>query len=176
MPVGFKNATSGDIVVAANAIISSKHEQVFPGVTNQGMVAIVRTTGNDDCHLIHRGGSSGPNYDAESIGNSLKVLESKGLTPSILVDCSHGNSYKDYKKQPISCADVAEQVAKGQEAIFGVMIESNLNEGKQKLKMEEIENLKYGVSITDSCVNVETTREMLKGLSDAVKERRKRKM
>lgn len=174
MPVGFKNGTSGDFVVAANGVISASAPHVFSGVTQQGMVAIVQTKGNEDCHLIHRGGSSGTNYDEKSVAKSVEVCNAKGIRPAIMIDCSHGNSLKYYKNQPPVAKEVARQVASGTKEIIGVMIESNLVEGKQKLIVGRPEELEYGKSITDCCVNVDTTREMLAGLAAAVRERRKK--
>jgi len=174
MPVGFKNGTSGDFSVAANGVISAKHEHVFSGVTQQGMVAIIQTTGNDDCHIIHRGGTSGPNYDKDSVAKSVEVCKSKGVNPAILIDCSHGNSGKDYRNQPKVAAAVAKQVASGTKEIVGVMIESNIKEGKQKLIIGRADELEYGKSVTDSCVNLDTTREMLAGLALAVRNRREK--
>jgi len=175
MPVGFKNGTSGDFVVAANGVISAKHEHVFSGVTQQGMVAIIQTTGNDDCHIIHRGGTDGTNYDKKSVSKSVEVCKAKGVKPAILIDCSHGNSNKDYRNQPKVASAVSKQVSEGSNEIIGVMIESNIKEGKQKLIVGKPEMLEYGKSITDSCVNMDTTREMLANLAQAVQDRRKGK-
>merc|ERR1719173_107323 len=115
MPVRFKNATSGDATVAANALLSAKHPHVFSSVTQQGLVAIVRSPGNDDCHIIHRGGASGPNYDASSVEASASALEKVNIRPSIMVDCSHANSNKDYRNQPKVLESVAQQVESGSE-------------------------------------------------------------
>jgi len=172
MPVGFKNATSGDATVAANALLSAKHQHVFSSVTQQGLVAIVRSTGNDDCHIIHRGGASGPNFDKKSIEVSAEALRSKGIRPGIMIDCSHGNSGKDYRNQPAVLESVAKQVEEGSEEIIGVMIESNIVEGKQKLDIANLDGLVYGQSITDSCVNIPTTRQMLQRLAEALRKKR----
>jgi 3-deoxy-7-phosphoheptulonate synthase len=150
------------------------------------MVAIIRSTGNDDCHCIHRGGKTGPNYEEKFIKQSASVLQKKGVCDRIMVDCSHGNSGKDYRRQPNVASVVAEQVSKGSNNIMGVMIESNIKEGKQKLDVSQeggkkvkltydqiLANLEYGKSVTDSCVNLVTTRKMLQELSGAVQERRR---
>jgi len=172
MPVGFKNATSGDATVAANALLSAKHPHVFSSVTQQGLVAIVRSTGNDDCHIIHRGGASGPNYEPKFINESAEALKKAGIRPGIMVDCSHGNSNKDYRNQPKVLESVAQQVESGSEEIIGVMIESNIVEGKQKLDCKNLDSLVYGKSITDSCVNIPTTRQMLQRLAEALRKKR----
>jgi len=171
MPVGFKNSTTGKVDVAANACISAAGVHCFMGTVN-GRIAIIRSTGNKDCHIIHRGGSNGPNYDAASIMESSNYLRQKKLNPAIVIDCSHGNSKKDYRNQPIVAASIADQVSSGSKDIAGVMIESNINEGKQKLDMNNVQSLEYGKSITDSCVDIKTTYEMLKILAAAVHKRR----
>lgn len=158
MPVGFKNGTSGNINIAADAILSAKYPHCFMGITDTGEPAICRTKGNVDCHLILRGGNSGPNYNSESIILTGNILESKNINPKIVVDCSHGNSGKDYRKQPIVLNNIIEQKVNGNKSIVGVMIESNINEGKQKIS----ENLKKGVSVTDSCISINTTYNILK--------------
>lgn len=177
MPVGFKNGTDGGLGVAVDAIRASSQPHAFMGVTGQGLAAIVRTVGNADLHIVHRGGSKGTNFDAESVSSSKQQL-SKAMPdrfPSIMIDCSHGNSNKDYRNQPKVIDSIVEQLRAGQDAITGVMIESHLNEGKQgEPKNGKIDELKYGVSITDGCVGWETTVEMLDKLNDAVLERRKR--
>lgn len=174
-PVGFKNSTDGGIGVAVDAIRASSQPHAFMGVTSQGLASIVKTAGNDDLHIILRGGSKGTNYDAENVGASkeqlLKVMP--GRHPSIMIDVSHGNSNKDFRNQPKAAKVVAEQIAAGQEALVGVMIESHLNEGKQgEPKDGNRDALQYGVSITDACVSFETTVEMLDGLCESVKARR----
>ena len=178
LPIGFKNSTDGGIGVAVDAIRASERPHAFMGVTNQGLASIVKTSGNPDLHIIHRGGKQGTNYDAQSIQNSkadlLKTLPQRH--PSIMVDASHGNSNKDYRNQPKVVASVAEQIAGGEEALTGIMIESNLNEGKQsEPKKGQTEPLQYGVSITDGCIGFETTVEQLDILADAVRQRRARK-
>ena len=176
MPVGFKNGTDGSLTVAVDAIKSASRPHAFMGVTNQGVAAIVKTAGNLDLHIVHRGGAKGTNYDAESIAASSEQL-TKALPdrkPSIMVDASHGNSQKDYRNQPKVIASVSEQIAAGEKAITAVMIESHINEGKQgePKEGESTAGLKYGVSITDGCVSWETTLDMLKQLNEAVLARR----
>jgi 3-deoxy-7-phosphoheptulonate synthase len=172
MPVGFKNSTAGNVDIAANAILSAAGSHSFLGVKQNGRIGIVRTPGNDNCHVIHRGGNDGPNFDRASIKKSTDYLLSKNLKPSIVVDCSHGNSKKDYRNQPGVAASIAEQVAEGSTSLVGVMIESHIKEGKQKLDLSNPQALEYGKSITDSCVNLDTTYDMLKCLAEAVQKRR----
>lgn len=129
-PVGFKNGTDGTLSVAIDAIGSVSHPHHFLSVTKPGVVAIVGTVGNEDCFVILRGGTKGTNYDAESIKEAKAALNKSGVNPRLMVDCSHGNSLKNHKNQPKVAAVLAEQIAKGEDAIMGVMIESNINEGK----------------------------------------------
>lgn len=178
MPIGFKNSTDGGIGVAVDAIRASSHPHSFIGVTSQGLAAIVKTAGNSDLHIIHRGGSKGTNYDAESIqtskANLLKTLPDRH--PSIMVDASHGNSQKDFRNQPKGAEAVAQQIEAGEDAITGVMLESHINEGKQsEPKNGDKSSLQYGVSITDGCIGFETTVQLLDRLHAAVKARRAHK-
>ena len=172
MPIGFKNGTYGTVQLAVDAVVSAAHPHRFLGVTEQGLAAIVQTTGNPDCHVILRGGTSGPNYDAASVGKAAELLHKAGLRASALVDCSHGNSSKDYKRQPEVAGDIARQVAGGSSAVFGVMIESNLEEGRQDLK--DPAALRYGQSITDACIGWDATLPVLSELAAAVRQRRER--
>ncbi|KAM0511329.1 hypothetical protein ACHAPE_009995 [Trichoderma viride] len=172
-PVGFKNGTDGSLGVAIDAMGAVKHPHHFLSVTKPGVVAIVGTTGNDDCFVILRGGTKGTNYDAESIADAKAALGKKGAPPRLMVDCSHGNSLKNHKNQPKVASVVAEQVAKGETAIMGLMIESNIDEGNQKVPEEGKSGLKYGVSITDACINWADTEEVLDNLAESVKQRRK---
>lgn len=180
-PVGFKNGTDGGLEVALDAVRAANHPHHFLSVTKPGVVAIVGTDGNDDCFVILRGGKSGTNFDEASVKAAQEKLLSAGIVsadkpgPRIMVDCSHGNSSKDYRNQPKVAATVAAQVAGGDRSICGLMIESNINEGNQKVpSLEEggKDALKYGVSITDSCINWEDTVEVLEGLAAAVRARR----
>jgi len=136
-PVGFKNGTDGSLDVAVDAIGAVQHPHHFLSVTKPGVVSIVGTVGNEDCFVILRGGKSGTNYDAASIAEAKAKLTAKGLRPLLMVDCSHGNSEKNHKNQPKVAAALAEQIASGETAIMGVMIESNINEGSQKCPRKE---------------------------------------
>ncbi|MES2409106.1 MAG: 3-deoxy-7-phosphoheptulonate synthase [Patescibacteria group bacterium] len=173
MPIGFKNGTDGGIQVALDAIETAKGQHCFLSVTKDGVAAIVNTKGNNTCHIILRGGKGGTNFGADSIRYVAGQLTQKGLPASIMVDCSHGNSLKDYQKQPLASASVAEQIATGCDAITGVMIESHLVEGRQDTKPGQ--PLTYGQSITDACVSWETTLPMLDELADAVRARREKR-
>ncbi len=159
MPVGFKNATDGSIQVALNGIKSARTSHHFLGIDQNGQTAVFRTTGNPYAHIVLRGGAK-PNYDFLSITACEKALEEAGLPKNIVVDCSHGNSNKDYKLQPIAFNAVIDQIEKGNESVVGFMLESNLNEGNQPLQKDR-SKLKYGVSITDACINWVTTEELL---------------
>ncbi|CAD6577588.1 MAG: Phospho-2-dehydro-3-deoxyheptonate aldolase amt16 [Alectoria sarmentosa] len=171
-PVGFKNGTDGSLDVAIDAIGAVMHPHHFLSVTKPGLVAIVGTTGNEDCFVILRGGKKGTNYDKKSIQEAKEALEKKGLRQRLMVDCSHGNSLKDHRNQPKVVSDLAGQIERGEEAIMGVMIESNINEGAQKVPKEGKEGLKYGVSITDACIGWDTTEEVLEVLAKSVRKRR----
>src|SRR6266704_1462758 len=171
MPLGFKNGTDGGIQIAIDAVRAASHTHSFLGVTEQGLCAIVRTRGNPDCHVILRGGASGPNYDAVSVQKTAAALVDAGLPPRLMVDTSHGNSDKDYRRQPVAGRDIAEQVAHGEAAIFGVMMESFLVDGRQELA--DPAALRYGQSITDSCMGWEMTIPVLTELARAVRSRRK---
>ena len=131
MPVGFKNGTGGGIGIAIDAIRAARGSHHFMSVTKQGVAAIVQTTGNDSCHIILRGGKTGPNYDEAKIAEVTALLEAAKLVPSIMVDCSHGNSNKDHRNQPLVAADIAGQMRPGNKAIAGGMIESHIGEGRQ---------------------------------------------
>jgi 3-deoxy-7-phosphoheptulonate synthase len=170
MPVGFKNGTDGGVQIAIDAVRSSAHPHSFLGVTEQGLCAIVATRGNADCHVILRGGQSGPNHDAASVGAVAEALRVAGLPPRIMVDASHGNSAKDYRRQPLVAQDIAEQVAGGQRALFGMMLESFLADGRQDLTPGR--SLHYGQSITDACMGWEMTVPVLQDLAKAVRSRR----
>lgn len=171
MPVGFKNGTEGNTQIAIDAIQAAKKAHRFLSVTKSGDTAIVVTKGNDTCHVILRGGKSGPNYDAGSVREVRKALEAANLDPVLMIDCSHANSGKDYRKQPAVCENIAAQVAGGDSSIRAVMIESHLHEGNQKLD-SDLDKLAYGVSVTDACVGWDTTVEMVEALAKAVRQRR----
>eukprot|EP01064_Diplonema_japonicum_P008590 TRINITY_DN1602_c5_g1_i1.p1 TRINITY_DN1602_c5_g1~~TRINITY_DN1602_c5_g1_i1.p1 ORF type:complete len:360 (+),score=96.91 TRINITY_DN1602_c5_g1_i1:59-1138(+) len=174
MPIGFKNGTGGSLQIAIDAIRAASCPHTFPGVTKQGLAAVVRTKGNAHCHVILRGASTGPNYSEDHVKDAREKLGKHKLREAIMIDVSHGNSLKKYENQSKVLADVGGQVAKGNKAIFGVMIESNINEGSQTLNpgVTDPVTLKYGVSVTDSCVNWATTEVMLRDLARSVKERR----
>ena len=167
MPVGFKNGTDGSIDVAINALLSARQPHRFLGVNNDGRASIVTTTGNPDGHIVLRGGKQGPNYDHAHVEAIANRLRDRQLAPYMMIDCSHDNSGQDYKNQPIVLQDICEQVRDGQESIVGIMLESHLNRGKQPLK--DLAKLEYGKSITDGCINFETTTEVLTDLANAVR-------
>src|SRR5215469_2184709 len=169
-PVGFKNGTSGDVQVAIEAILSAAHSHTFLGHTHHGQSAIFVTTGNSDCHIVLRGGRNLTNYDAESVARTAAQLEKAGLPPRIMIDFSHANSNKDYTRQALVCHDVAAQIADGNRNIVGVMIESNLVAGTQKLVPGK--SLVYGQSITDPCIDWPETHALLRELAAAVRARR----
>ncbi|MFT3991936.1 MAG: 3-deoxy-7-phosphoheptulonate synthase [Luteolibacter sp.] len=171
MPIGFKNGTSGSIQIALDAIQSSSRPHHFLGVTKQGTSAIVATSGNDSCHLILRGGSDGPNYSKAAIDDVEAKLVKQGLPPYVMIDCSHGNSNKDYRNQPLVARDLAEQISAGSRAIASVMIESNIVAGNQKL-VPDLSKLTYGQSVTDACIDWDTTITVLDDLAAAVRTRR----
>lgn len=172
MPVGFKNGTDGNIQIALDAIAAAAGSHVFLSVTKHGTAAIVQTRGNDACHLILRGGKASPNYDAASVDNAIGQLNSRGLPPHLMVDCSHGNSLKDFKRQPLVAHDIAEQIKSGSRGITGVMIESHLVEGRQDVRPGQ--PVAYGQSITDACISWQTTEAVLEELAAAVRARRAR--
>ncbi len=159
MPVGFKNSTEGNLQVAVNAIESARRPHSFIGITQDGMTAIVRTTGNPDTHVVLRGGRT-PNYDAASIAQCCAILLKAGLEPRVMVDCSHAQTSKDFRKQPEVLAELCAQVRAGSRAIMGVMLESFINAGNQPLPADRAQ-LKYGVSITDPCIDWPTTEQCL---------------
>lgn len=172
MPVGFKNGTSGNYQIAIDAVLAARCQHHFLSVTKSGVSAIVSTLGNDTCHIILRGGSStGPNYHPENIREVRKALEAKDIDTAIMVDCSHGNSEKNHRNQPLVCASLCEQIGGGDSSIRAVMIESHLKEGCQKIDRGR-DNLEYGVSVTDACVDWETTVDMLRDLAMAIRKRR----
>jgi len=171
MPVGFKNGTGGSIQIALDAIGASSKPHHFLSVTKQGVSAIVTTTGNDACHLILRGGKSGPNFSREEVASVSSKLRELGLPEQLMIDCSHGNSSKDYRNQPKVASDLCEQMANGAKDVAAVMIESNIVEGNQKISNEMV----YGQSVTDACINWQTTEEVLKAFAQAVRDRRTQK-
>ena len=171
MPVGYKNGTDGSFTAAINAMLTAKISHHFLGINQDGLASIVRTTGNPDGHLVLRGGAAKPNYEARDIEAAGNALKKKAMNSHLMIDCSHGNSSKDYNKQSVVLDSVAQQVEDGCSNIMGVMIESHLVEGNQSISQNK-EELVYGKSITDACVNFETTKTMLQSLSDAVRKGR----
>lgn len=163
MPAGFKNTTEGSLSTAVEAVEAARSQHWFPSVTKQAVSAIFQTTGNPDCHIILRGGSrTGPNYDEESVHRAVGLLEKKSLPARVMVDCSHGNSKKDYRLQGDVLREIARQIHSGSHGIMGVMIESNLVEGRQD------QPVVFGQSITDGCVGIEETRTLLGRLAESV--------
>jgi 3-deoxy-7-phosphoheptulonate synthase len=169
-PVGFKNATSGDVQVAIDAVLSAAYSHTFLGHTHHGQSAIFVTTGNPDCHIILRGGSNLTNFDPASVAHTAAKMQQAGVAPRIMIDFSHANSGKDYRLQSQVCRDVAAQIAAGNRNIMGAMIESNLVAGAQKLTPGQ--PLIYGKSITDGCIDWAATRTLLAELAAAVRARR----
>ncbi|MDQ4099260.1 MAG: 3-deoxy-7-phosphoheptulonate synthase [Chloroflexota bacterium] len=170
MPVGFKNGTGGDIQMAVDAMQAAAYPHQFMSVTEQGVAAIVVTRGNRDTHVILRGGRSGPNYSAERVCQTLTALRSGNVPPRVMIDASHGNSGKDYRRQPEVVHAVAEQVANGERGIIGMMLESFLVDGRQDLS--DPARLTPGQSITDACMGWEMTAPVLHDLAAAVRQRR----
>lgn len=160
-PVGIKNPTSGSLTVALDAMESSRHAHSFLGISHEGRSAIVETSGNPNVHLVLRGYDSGPNFSNEHVREAAKALGDRGLPQGIMVDCSHGNSQKNHERQAEALESVIEQVAAGEPTLFGFMLESFIEAGNQKLT----ENLKYGVSITDACIDWPTTEALLRKAS-----------
>jgi len=168
MPLGFKNGTDGNVAAALNAIEAGLQPQSFLGVSEEGVASAVSTTGNPDCHIILRGGAAGPNYDADSIKATLNLLEGRELPTGIMVDASHGNSSKDYRRQPGVLESVIEQRRNGQKALVAAMVESNLVEGNQKFPRPK-EELVYGQSITDGCIGWDATEKLLRDCAEQLR-------
>ena len=171
MPIGFKNGTGGSIKIAVDGIKAASQPHHFLSVTKQGVSGIVKTRGNKSCHIILRGSSNGPNCDSDSINETSKLLQDNDLPGQLMVDCSHGNSLKDYKRQVSVAENLSEQITNGSKDIASVMIESNLVEGNQKIS-SNLSDLVYGQSVTDSCVGLEDTEKILSMFADAVQKRR----
>ena len=169
-PVGFKNGTDGNVRIAVDALLAARQKHHFLSVHKSGQVAIVETRGNDDCHIILRGGKA-PNYDAASVDAACKELARAKLPERLMIDCSHANAAKQFKRQMDVARDIAAQIAGGERRIVGVMVESHLVEGRQEL--EEGKPLRFGQSITDPCLGWDDSVELLQVLAEAVKKRRK---
>ena len=166
-PVGFKNGTDGSLQIAIDAMNAARHSHSFLSVTKEGKSAIFNTAGNDDCHIIHRGGNNKSNFGSEDVKNSVRILEQNGMNPNIMIDASHANSNKDFKMQSIVVDDVKNQLLLGEKNIIGIMLESNLVEGNQKINSRD--KLKYGQSITDSCIGWEETENIILDLDETLK-------
>jgi 3-deoxy-D-arabinoheptulosonate-7-phosphate synthase (EC 2.5.1.54) len=159
MPVGFKNGTDGRLEIALNAILSASHPHSFLGIGQDGMTALVKTTGNPDRHIVLRGGGGKTNYGPEDVARAALLMKDQGIPRSVMVDCSHDNSHKNYRNQGSVCRAVLQQYQAGQRALMGLMLESNLYPGKQT--WQERAPLQYGVSITDGCIGWEETEDLL---------------
>jgi len=165
MPVGFKNGTDGTTQTAVDAVLSARSPHLFPSVTKQGVSAIFETSGNDTCHVILRGGSrTGPNFDASHVDEVCTRLKARGLRETVMIDCSHGNSQKDHRKQVAVAASIAEQVCTGSWRVMGAMLESHLVEGRQDYAPG---CATYGQSITDACLSFDQTEPILEQLANA---------
>ena len=172
MPVGFKNSTDGNVQTAVDAVVAARSPHWFPSVTKQGVAAIFQTTGNDGCHVILRGGTrSGPNYDREHVNKTCAQLTAKGLRAAVMIDCSHGNSLKDYRRQKDVAASICEQVSSGSTQVFGAMLESHLLEGRQDYLPGG--PAIYGQSITDACISLAQTEPLLEAFAKAQQARGK---
>jgi len=172
MPIGFKNGTDGNIRIAVDAVYSARHPHHFLSISKLGVPVIAETAGNETTHIILRGSTHGPNYDEETIHETVAMLEKRQLPVGVMVDCSHGNSNKDYERQAEVAREIMRRIAQGNRDVFGLMLESHLKEGNQSLVKKE--DLTYGQSITDACMNWETTEVLLGELAEAVKQRRQR--
>ncbi len=162
--VGFKNGTDGGLAVALNALQSVASPHRFLGINPEGQVAVMQTSGNANAHIVLRGGSDGPNYDEVSVNRCEAELEKAGLKQNIMVDCSHANSSKDHNRQPVVAREIARQIRDGNQSIMGLMIESNIAAGNQPLSANRDE-MAYGVSVTDACIDWETTESLLRELA-----------
>jgi 3-deoxy-7-phosphoheptulonate synthase len=170
MPVGFKNGTDGGLEIARDAMISASHPHSFVGINDEGVTSVVRTLGNPDRHAVLRGGKRGPNYFPDDIERAVALLSKEGIDRPVMVDCSHDQTLKNSKRQPSVCREVVRQFVQGQNAIAGVMIESNLHSGNQKWKRGA--PLEYGVSLTDACLGWEETEDLLQKMAGAVRRAR----
>jgi len=173
MPIGFKNGTNGSLGVAINALQSAASSHRFMGINTQGQVALIKTSGNPDGHVILRGGAQ-PNYDSVNVAECEAALAKHGLEPGIVVDCSHGNSNKDYRRQPLVAENVVNQICEGNKSIIGIMLESNLEAGNQSADLARAD-MAYGVSVTDACIDFTTTEQLLEDtvskVADALQQR-----
>ena len=166
MPIGFKNGTDGSFSTAINAMQSASKSHHFLGVNDQGYASIVNTTGNPDGHIVLRGGSKGVNFENQHVKSISSELKAANLPYKVMIDCSHGNSNKDFRKQSDVLKNVANQIKNGEKNILGIMLESHLKEGNQKLSNSK--DLEYGRSITDACINIDTTKNLLANLYESM--------
>ncbi|CAG7969743.1 unnamed protein product [Penicillium salamii] len=173
-PVGFKNSTDGSVGTAVDSLKSMRGRHHFMSVTKQGVIATTSTKGNEDGYVILRGGSRGTNFDAASVQATRELLRSKNEREVLMIDCSHGNSSKNHRNQPKVLKVIEEQLRQGEDAIIGVMVESNIREGNQKPPSKGLEGCEKGVSITDACIDWETTEQSMRSLAHAVRDRRAR--
>ncbi|HEX3792418.1 MAG TPA: 3-deoxy-7-phosphoheptulonate synthase [Pseudonocardiaceae bacterium] len=173
MPIGIKNATDGNVQVAVDAVRAAGSPHVFPGITDDGVAAIMNTTGNPDCHVILRGSDVGPNYREADVADALRRLAAAGLPERLLIDASHGNSGKDHRRQPVIVRDIVRRLTGGERGVVGLMLESFLVDGRQDLVLGQTDELTYGQSITDSCLDWASTEELLGELAGGVAARRK---
>ncbi len=162
MPVGFKNGTDGSLGTAINAMRAAAMPHRFVGINQTGQVCLLQTQGNIDGHVILRGGKT-PNYSAQDVAECEKQMEKAGLRPSLMIDCSHGNSNKDYRRQPLVVESAIEQIKAGNRSIIGLMLESHLNEGSQSSEQPR-SDMHYGVSVTDACISWESTETLLRSV------------
>ena len=169
MPVGFKNGTDGGLEVALNAMVSAGHPHSFLGINPDGVTAVIKTKGNPDRHIVLRGGGGKTNYSPEDIARAAEKVLAMGIPRPVMVDCSHGNTNKDYTLQGSVGREVIKQAKAGQKAIMGVMMESNLKPGKQNWKEDGSLRLEYGISITDACIGWDETKSLLLDAADAVR-------
>ena len=168
-PVGFKNGTDGSLDVAVNAMLSVKHPHRFLGIDPDGRVALTTTKGNPYAHVVLRGGGGKPNYDSVSVALAESALEKAGVSTNIMVDCSHANSNKDPNLQPLVMENIGNQILEGNKSIVGLMVESHLKGGNQKLPAN-LDDLEYGVSVTDGCIAWDTTEQSIRDLADKVRD------
>mgnify|MGYP000162129995 CR=1 FL=1 len=168
MPVGFKNGTDGSVSTALNAIQSSQNEQRFLGITQDGESAVMHTSGNQEGMIVLRGGGGKTNFDAASVASTVEALRARNLPENVVIDCSHANSNKNHELQPLVMDNVANQIVEGNKSIIGIMVESNIGAGNQKVPAD-LNDLEYGVSITDACIDWKATEDSLRSMRDKIK-------
>jgi len=167
--VGFKNGTDGSLDVAINALQSTANPHRFLGINKEGQVAIIHTAGNKYGHVVLRGGNDKPNYDSVSVAMCEQELDKAGILPNIMVDCSHANSNKNHELQPLVVNNVTHQILDGNKSIIGIMVESNIKAGNQKI-LADHSQMEYGLSVTDKCIDWETTEVLLLGMAEQLRE------